>query len=132
MRLPCALALLALPLAGCAQPSGPEDCGLVLTARPRAIDEGTRYDVADMRSDPMDVRAVQYRFQNSSSEGRPVVLEGNVGELLASGGNHTLRFLDARNDSLLGPGDAFVLRAAPLLLTLSRGQVILGGSFGCA
>ncbi|HEV8361149.1 MAG TPA: hypothetical protein VGR28_11915, partial [Candidatus Thermoplasmatota archaeon] len=74
-----------------------------------------------------------YRFTNRTAFGDVVeVLEGNVGELKASGGNRTLRFLDDRNDSLLNVNDAWVARVdMDLVLTVSRQGSILGTSQGC-
>lgn len=125
--------LLPLLLAGCAGPASVAECGLLVHVPARAIDEGWRFDVKEVVGDPLPVHDVGYRFRNGTAEGLPVVFEGNVGELLASGGNQTLRFLDAKDDSLLAPGDAFVLRVAEqLLLQLTRGTSIVGSSTGCA
>lgn len=124
------LAVLLPPalLAGCAQKASVGDCGLLVHVPSRPIDEGTRYDVREQLGQPAPLAEVRYTFKN----GTDVVYDGTVADLLASGGNRSLRFLDVKNDSLLDVPDAFVtLDQGPYRLTLSHGSTILGGSFGC-
>lgn len=128
-----ALGLAVLLLAGCTGPPKLEDCGLVVYAPPRSIDEGTRWDVQEVVGGSIGIDVVGYRFTKQGSEPSEVVFEGRLLDLAADRDNRTLRFLDARNDSLLNQGDAFVARwPERLSLLLTRGTNILGGSFGCS
>lgn len=127
-----ALLLLALALAGCAQPRSVAECGLLVAAPARPIDEGVRFDVAEVVGDPPGVDVLDYRVTNASAEGRPVLFQGRLAELAANG-TREFRYLDAREDGLLNVGDAFVARAfGDLVLQLSRGANLVGTSRGCA
>lgn len=132
MRAPLLLAVLPLLLAGCASPSI-ADCGLTIHAPARPIDEGVRFDVREVVGDPPGVDVLDYRITNRSAPEQPVVHQGNLGALHATGGSRELRFLDPGNNSLLDVGDAFVVRQfGDLVLQLSRGNVLLGSSLPCA
>ncbi|MCA1814728.1 MAG: exo-alpha-sialidase [Halobacteriales archaeon] len=117
-----ALALLAvLLLAGCASaPKSVADCGWVLGVPARPIDEGTRYDVKE-RLQGFGLDDVRYQFRN----GTEVAFEGSVGDLRASGGNQTLRYVHPGNSTTLDLGDAHltVLAALGLLALAASGCI---------
>lgn len=126
-----ALAVLAAALAGCAEPSITA-CGLLIHAPARPIDEGVRFDVREVAGDPPGVDVLDYRIHNHTAPDRPILYQGNLG-VLAAEPTHELRFLDAKNNSLLDVGDAFVVRVhGALVLQLSRGSVLVGSSLACS
>ena len=130
MRRILLLLPFALLLSGCTEPSI-GDCGLLVHVPARPIDEGLRFDVREVVGDPLDLRGLDYRVRNATAAPPVTVYEGEVATLAAQG-NHTLRFLDAQRDGLLGVGDAFVLREhGPFVLLLSRGSTLLGSSLAC-
>src|SRR5262245_22326262 len=97
------LALLAVLAAGRAAPKSVADCGWVLAAPARAIDDGTRYDVKE-RLEGFGLDEVRYRFTNGTGAQLAVMYEGLTSELLASGGNQSIRFVHGHNSTTLDLG----------------------------